>query len=84
MDMIAQAVEELRPVGLRVDRLHLDALVIVPLLRPVGLRVDVDPALPFPNAGEPAQRPEMRQRFGVDVVGLVRIRDLPIRIEKLL
>src|SRR5215472_6243528 len=40
--VIAQPVEKLRAVRLRVDRLEHDPLAVLAALRPVGLRVDVD------------------------------------------
>ena len=70
VDVVAQAVEQLRPVGLRVDRLHLDALDIFAPLRPVGLGVEVDALRPSQSPASRAQRPEVRQRVGIDVVGL--------------
>ena len=70
MDVVAQAVEELRPVRLGIDRLHLDAFEIVASLGPVGLGIQVDALAAFPDAGEAAQRAEVRQGVGIDVFRL--------------
>ena len=70
VQMIAQPVEELRAVRLRVDRLQLDPLIIFARFGAVGLGVDIDPALALPDSGQPPQRAEVGERFGIDVLGL--------------
>jgi len=69
VDVVAQPVQQLRAVGLRVYRLHLDAFEILPLLRTVRLGTEIDAAHPFPDAGEAAQRAQIGQGFGVDIFG---------------
>src|SRR5947209_18971575 len=64
--VIPQAMEELRPVSLRINRLEDDALDIVAALRPSGLGGDVTAAGRFPRSGEASQRPEVRQRVRID------------------
>ncbi len=54
VDVIAQPVEELRAVGLGVDRIHGDALAEHPALRTVGLRVEIDTLIGLPDAGRAA------------------------------
>ena len=51
MSVIAQPVEQLRTVGLRVDRLQFDALDKGLLARAVGLGLDVQAARAFPHPG---------------------------------
>ena len=68
--MVAQAVEQLGAVGLRVDRLQVDALDVLALLGPPGLGVEVDALLALPDAGQAAQGPEVGERVGIDVRGL--------------
>src|SRR5439155_3619840 len=41
-----------------------------PPLRPVRLRIDVDALVRLPGAGEPAERPEIGETVGRDIVGL--------------
>ena len=53
--MIAQAVEQLWSVGLRIDRPHHDALDVLSLLWPISLGVYVDAFAPFPDASQPSQ-----------------------------
>jgi len=78
MDVITQAVEQLRAVGLGIDGLHLDAFEIVAPFGTFGLGVQVDALAPFPHAGQRPQRAQIGQgvrihvfRFGEDVVGEV-------------
>ena len=72
-DVVAQAVEQLRPVGLRVDRLEPRPLDIGAALGPVGLGVDVDAVGRAPFAGEAGERAEVGERVGVDVLGSVKM-----------
>ena len=67
VDVIAQAVEQLRPVGLRVDRLEVDPLDKLAALGPVGLGIEVDALVALPSAGQPPQRAEISQRVGIDI-----------------
>ena len=78
VDVVAQAVEQLRPVGLRVDRLKIDVFDENALLRAFRLGVEVD-------AARPCQRPASRRNgprlvsvsgstslgLGEDIVGYV-------------
>src|SRR5260221_8656853 len=73
VDMIAQSVEQLRSVRLRIDRLQLNALIIFPPLRTVGLRVEIDTTLPTPDAGETAQWPQIGKRVGANLVRLRKV-----------
>ena len=56
--VIPQPVEQLRAIGLRVDRLQLHALDERLLARAVGLGLDVHAALAFPDPGHAGQRPD--------------------------
>ena len=76
--VIAQAVEELRPVCLRIDRLQLDALDEDLPLGPVRLGIHVETADALPDAGHVGEGTEILQgmgvdvgRLGIDVVGIV-------------
>src|SRR5258707_13045553 len=65
--VVAQPVEPLRPVCLRIDRLKHRMLDILPMLRTVRLRVYVRSGHRLPRARQPAERPEVRQRVGIDI-----------------
>ena len=67
VDVIAQAVEQLRAVGLRIDRLEVDPFDVDAPLGPVGLGIEVDALARFPAPGQPSQRTEIGQRVGIDV-----------------
>jgi len=76
--VVAQPIEELRAVGLGIDRLQFDAFNEHLLLRALGLGVDVKAASALPDSGQAGQWPEILQRvnvevrgFGVDVLGIV-------------
>ena len=68
--VVAQTVEVLRPVGLRVDRLQLVALDVhvglgATLVERDGVRVGAGRALPDP--GQRGERAEVGERVGVEV-----------------
>src|SRR5262249_27303436 len=65
--VIAQAVEELRPVGLGSDRLQLDGVDEALPLGPVRLGIHVEAADALPDAGHVGERTEILQGMGVDV-----------------
>jgi len=67
VDVIAQAVEQLRPIGLRVDRFEQGMLYIGAALRPVGFWIHVQARCRPPFSGKPPQRPKIGQRVGIDV-----------------
>jgi hypothetical protein len=67
MDMIAQPVEQLRAIGLRIDRLEIDPLDELAPFRPIGLGVEIDSLARFPATRQPPQRPEIGQGIGVDI-----------------
>jgi len=78
MGVIAQAVEQLGPVGLWVDWLELNALVKRLLLGAFGLGFDVQAAHSLPHTGHSAQGAQVgqgihihRMGFGVNVFGKV-------------
>src|SRR5262245_52540703 len=50
--VVSQAIEELRAVGLRIDRVHLDALEKLTPFGTLGFGIDVDTFASLPNAGE--------------------------------
>ena len=64
VDVIAQPVEELRAVGLRIDRVHADVFAEDAALRPLGLGIDVHALVRLPDAGQSAQRSEIGQGVG--------------------
>jgi hypothetical protein len=77
MDVVAQPIEELGAVRLRIDRLHPD---MFPENAPLGarrFRVDVHPLIGLPHTGQATQRAKIGQRiwreigFGEDVVKTV-------------
>ncbi len=70
VDVVAQAVEQLGAVRLRVDRLHLDPLEEVASLRALGLGVEVHAFTALPDAGQAGEGPEVGQGIGIDVLGL--------------
>src|SRR5262249_14942176 len=70
VNMVAQSVEKLRAVRLRVDRLHLDALAIRSLLRTLRLGIEVHAFASLPDSGETTERAEVRERVGIDLGGL--------------
>ena len=59
--VIEQAVEKLRAVGLRIDRLQLDAFDVGLLRRAVGLRLHVQPARALPHAGQGGEHGAQRR-----------------------
>ena len=63
--VLAQAVIELRAVSLRVDRLQLDALDVSIFFRSFLRRMDIQTSLPFPNAGERCEGPQVSQGVGI-------------------
>src|SRR5205085_1912144 len=67
VQVVAQAVEELRAVHLRIDRLQLDALDERVVLAAFRGRVLVAPRATLPDAGHRPQRPEVRECVGIDV-----------------
>ncbi len=67
VDVIAQPVEELRPVRLRIDRIEIDILDEDAALRPIGLGVEIHPLARLPAARQPPQRPQIGERIGIDV-----------------
>lgn len=75
--VVTQPVEQLRPVGLRIDRLQLHALDESLPLGAIGLRIHVDAARAFPYARHAGERAEIGEGvdfwfgFGVDVLGVV-------------
>ena len=65
MDVIAQAIEELRPVRLRMGlRIHPYMLAIRASSRPVGLGIDVHALIGLPHARQAAQRTQIGERVG--------------------
>ena len=54
MDVIAQTIEELRPVRLRIDRIHPYMLAVHTSFRPFGLGIDVHALIGLPHAGQAA------------------------------
>ena len=94
MDVVTQAVINLRAVGLCVNRLHFHALDIGGIFGAVCFRAGVHALVALPNAGQRGQRAQMGERvavgiaFGVDVfrVGMrfqVHLRSL-ILLDKIL
>ena len=94
MDVVTQAVINLRAVGLCVNRLHFHAFDIGGIFRAVCFRAGVHAFVTLPNAGQRGQRAQMGERvavgiaFGVDVfrVGMrfqVHLRSL-ILLDKIL
>ena len=75
--VVAQAIEELWAVGLRIDRLALHVLDKGLLFGAVSLGVDIQAALAGPDAGHAGQGAEVGQSIhigrglGVDVFGKV-------------
>jgi hypothetical protein len=63
--VIAQAVEELRPIGLGVDRLKLVALDEGLVLGTVGFRIDVHALGTRPDTGHTGEWPKIGQRVGI-------------------
>jgi hypothetical protein len=57
--VVAETEEELRPVGLRIDRLQLDSLDESPLLRAFRLWLDVQAPYALPDAGHGSQASEV-------------------------
>src|SRR5580698_195372 len=78
MNVVAQPVEELGTVALRINRFHTDVLAKHTAFRTIRLGVDVHSLIRFPYTGQAAQRPQIgeriwrRLRFGVNVVGDIR------------
>jgi hypothetical protein len=68
MGVIAQAIEKLRAIGLRVDRLQFDPLGEFLALGTFGLGIEVDAFLAFPDSRQPAQRPQIGQAVGIGIV----------------
>ena len=72
--VVAQAVVELRAVGLSIDRLQFDALDIRVLFGALRCRMRVETSLSLPDAGERRERSQVTQRvrigfgFGEDVL----------------
>ena len=76
VDVVAETVEELGTVGLRIDRVHPDMLAKNAALRTLSFGIDIDALVGLPNTGEPAERPKVSQtvwsnvgRLGEDVGG---------------
>jgi len=75
MNVITQSVKELRAVGLRINRVHANMLPKHAVLGTSGLRIDVYAFVRLPDAGEPAQWPEIGKvvrsnpRLGEDIGG---------------
>jgi len=67
VDVIAQAVEQLRPVRLRIGGLGVDGLDVRLPSVAVTERIDVEALGPLPLAGQRRQRPEVGQGVDVDV-----------------
>jgi hypothetical protein len=67
MRVIAQAIVQLRTIGLRVDRLQVNRVDVSLFSRSIGFRRDVQPALALPSSGHAAQRAEIIQGVDIDV-----------------
>src|SRR5215207_1141170 len=70
VDVIPQTIQELRSIGLRIDRVHSDMLSKNPTLRALGLGVDVYAFVRLPNTRQMTQGSEISQAVGGYVVGL--------------
>ena len=65
--MVAQSVEKLRTVGLGIDGLELYPFGEFAPLRSFGFGIEVDAFFAFPDASQPAQRPQIGQGIGIDI-----------------
>src|ERR1700731_2400368 len=86
VDVITQAIEELRTVGLRIDRVHSNMLSKNAALRTLSFGIDIDALVGLPNTGESPERSKVSQivwsnvgRFGEDVVRNGEHRRCPVR-----
>jgi len=57
--MVTQAIEKLRPIGLRVDWLQLDPLDILATLWPFGLGIEIDTFTPLPDPANRRKGPRL-------------------------
>ena len=73
VDVIAQAVEELGAVGLRIDRVHPDMLAKYAAFRTFGFGVDIHALVGLPDTGQSAQRSKVRQIVWSNVLGSVKM-----------
>jgi hypothetical protein len=64
MDVVAQPIEELGAVGLRIDRLHPDMFAECAPFGAFRLGIDIQPLLGLPYAGQAAQRPRLARVSG--------------------
>jgi hypothetical protein len=70
MDVIAQAVEQLGTVGLRIDRIHPDMLAKDAAFRTLSFGIDIDALVGLPNTGESTERAKVSQIVWSNVGGL--------------
>ncbi len=69
MRVIEQAIQKLRPVHLRINRLQFDALDKCPLLWSIFFRTRVQSARTVPNARHTRERAKIGQRIDVWIFG---------------